>query len=138
MRGAVVDTNVFVFALLGVQPHCEEALEVLKMAAPIWAPDSLRPELCNVIWQWVRSREVPLEVGSEVLEHADKLVDRYAPCDELWQRALQLACARAHPAYDTLFIALAEREGIPVVTYDNKLQQRFPTQARSARDFLPA
>ena len=136
MTGAVVDTNVFVHALVGVEPHRDEALRLLGENQPIWAPDLLRAELTIAIWQWVRTRSVPLDVATEVLTHADRLVDRYASTDELWLRALGLACERNHPAHDTLFVALAEREGIPVVTYDRRLIAAFGEVAVTPADLL--
>ena len=40
-----------------------------------------------------------------------------------------LACEDHHPACDTLFIALAKSQGVPLVTYDKKLLQKYSSIA---------
>ena len=43
------------------------------------------------------------------------------PAKPIARRALEMALDLAHPAYDTLYMALAEREGVRVVTADTRL-----------------
>ncbi|MDA0738333.1 MAG: type II toxin-antitoxin system VapC family toxin [Nitrospirae bacterium] len=132
----VVDTMVFAYALLGVTRFRDESLAVLTNAEDIIVPDSFRAELVNVVWQWTRENQLTLEVGIEVLTDADALITHATPADELWERALELSVAANHPAYDTLFVALAERENTGLVTYDTKLRKKFQNQTISPSDYL--
>ncbi len=132
----VVDTMVFAYALLGVSRFRDESLSVLTNVEDILVPDSFRAELVNVVWQWTRENQLTLEVGMNVLADADALITHAAPADELWERALELSVAANHPAYDTLFVALAEREGTGLITYDTKLRKKFQDQTISPSDFL--
>ncbi len=132
----VVDTMVFAYALLGVPRFRDEALAVLTNGDEILVPDSFRAELVNVVWQWIRENQLDLELGIDVLADADALITHAAPTDELWERALELSVAAKHPAYDTLFVALAERENTGLVTYDAKLRKKFQNQTISPSEFL--
>jgi len=40
--------------------------------------------------------------------------------------SLTFLITRSYPAYDTLFIAAAQREGCPVAIFDQRLQDAFP------------
>lgn len=127
---------VFAYALLGVPEFREESLAVLDASPDILVPDSFRAELVNVVWLWVRQKALPLQVGIEVLLDADALVTQVVPSAALWERALALAVKADHPAYDTLFVALAESADTKLVTYDSKLQTSFPDRVLSPSEFL--
>jgi predicted nucleic acid-binding protein len=132
----VIDTMIFAYALLYVPEFRDESLAVLDAATDILVPDSFRAELVNVVWQWVRYRSLPLQVGLDVLREADALITQATSAAILWERALTLAAEANHPAYDTLFVALAESTDTKVVTYDIKLQASFPDIAISPAEFL--
>jgi len=66
------------------------------------------------------------DLALDALWDAEALVSEFVPGNVLWERALELAVERRHPAYDTLFLALAELRGCKVVTYDELLIERFP------------
>ncbi len=133
---AVIDTMLFAYALLGVTNRREAALAALAAARPLYAPDSLRAELANVVWQWVRQRHVSIEFAHTALQRADGLVDQYASSGELWHAALDLAAAAGHPVYDTLFVALAQKRGAVVVSDDGKLARAFPDWVVSPEVFV--
>lgn len=122
----IIDTMVFTYALLGVEGFREQALKALESADLVEIPDSLRAELVNVVWKWVKAKGLSLDLGLEVLQDAEALIDRVISTQELWERALELAVQYNHPAYDTLFIAAAELGETRVVTFDKKLLETFP------------
>ena len=132
----VVDTMVVAYALLGVAQFREESIAALATCSTIHAPDSLRAELVNVVWQWVLHRGVSKGIGLDILRDANALVDQYHRSDGLWERALDLAVRAEHPAYDTLFVALAEQRNSRVLTYDKKLLETFPSIALRPDRFL--
>ena len=122
----VIDTMIFAYALLGVPEFRDEAARVLAEVTKIHVPDSFRAELTNVVWQWVIHRGVHLETGIEILRDAEALCDHVHRSDGLTERALELAVQAKHPAYDAIFVALAERQELKVITFDRKLLIAFP------------
>jgi predicted nucleic acid-binding protein len=127
---------VIAYALLGVAEFRDEAMRAIEAAQEIWVPDSCRAELVNIVWQWVQYRDVALETGIEVLWDAETLFTQVVPTPAIWDQALALAVEREHPAYDTLFVALAAVQGSLVVTYDSDLIKKFPKYSISVPDFL--
>lgn len=132
----VFDTMVIAYALLRVEEFCSEAAAALEMTSEVWAPDSCRAELTNVAWQWVVHHELAPDLAVAALWDADALVSEFGPGNILWERALELAVERRHPAYDTLFLALAEMRGCEVVTYDKLLIERFPELTITVPEYL--
>ena len=132
----VIDTMVFAYALLGVPEFREDALAVLETVTEIHVPDSFRAEFVNVVWQWVQYKGVPLDVGIDVLRDAEALVTHVTSSAVLWERALVLAVEASHPAYDTLFLALAELTDTKLVTYDTELRQALPDRVLSPAECL--
>jgi predicted nucleic acid-binding protein len=132
----VFDTMVLAYALLKTVPFYEESALALESVPEVWAPESLRAEFVNTLWQWVLSRKVPLEKAHLALQDVGPILTHLVPTSSLWEDALDLAVDRAHPAYDTLFIALAAKLGTKVVTYDSPLMQKFPEWTISVPNFL--
>ncbi|HYO12371.1 MAG TPA: type II toxin-antitoxin system VapC family toxin [Thermoanaerobaculia bacterium] len=132
----VFDTMVLAYALLRTSAFYEASALALDSVDEVWAPDSLRAELINTFWQWVATRTVPMEIAQLALQDADRVVTHFVPTNALWEDALELAVARKHPAYDTLFVALAASSGVKVVTYDGPLLLKFPEWTISVPDFL--
>lgn len=135
---AVVDTMVFAYALLGTPRFKTEAVRVLEAVDVAIVPDSIRAELLSAVWQSVRAGAADLGAAQQVLADADALFGRVVSAGDVWARALELAVGRSHPSYDAVFVAVAEREAVPVVTYDEKVLRTFPEFAVSPRAFLRA
>lgn len=128
-KAAVIDTMVFAYGLLNETEYAEHSLAAIARTEVIHVPDSIRAELTNVIWQWITLKAVPVQTGLDVLQDANTLFSRVHPTERFWREALILACEDKHPVYDTLFIALAISQGIPLVTYDKKLLKKYPSIA---------
>jgi predicted nucleic acid-binding protein len=127
---------VFAYALLKTVPFYESAALALESAQEVWVPDSLRAEFVNVLWQWVRAEKISLDTAHVALREIQALLTYSVAVDDLWDDALDLAAARVHPAYDTLFVALAANTGQKVVTFDGGVLLKFPEWAISVPDFL--
>jgi len=104
----IIDTMVFAYSLLKVEGKCEETTEILAQSDIIIVPDSLRVELANVTWQWVKYRDLSEDNAYAVLEDTEALIEQVISSEGLWARALQLSIQKDHPAYDTLFVAAGE------------------------------
>jgi len=134
----VVDTMVFAYALLGVEEFRQDATATLEQADTITVPDSFRVEMANVLWQWIKHRQVSIETALQIMDDTESLISRTLSAEDLWERALVLSVNSNHPAYDTYFIAAAEIENTQVVSFDKKLKAIFPDKVLTTAEFLSA
>lgn len=132
----VLDTMVFVYSLLRVSPFHETATGAIEKAEEIWVPDSFHAEFANVVWQWIRSKNVPADRGADLLADVRPLITGVVPTPALWHEALRLSIERDHPVYDTVFVALARAQATKLVTYDQRLLERFPEHTVSGEAFV--
>ena len=92
------------------------------------APDLIALEVGNAMWKKFRRglmTEVQVAAASRRLP---SLFSRLASLLELAPRACALATTLDHPIYDCLYLALAEREQLAIVTADDRmlaLAERF-------------
>ena len=54
----------------------------------------------------------------------------------LWHGALRRALASGVAVYDTLYVELADREGVPMATFDDKVLKAYPTIAKRPRELV--
>lgn len=127
---------VLAYALLKTEPFYSSAALAIDSASEVWVPDSLQAEFVNVLWQWVRAKEVPVETAHSALRDLTGLLMYPVSVEDLWEDALDLSLERDHPAYDTLFVALAIQTQQKVVTFDGRLMRKFPEWTISAARFV--
>ena len=123
---AVVDTNVVAYYLLGTSGFANEAGEFWRSVDAPLAPSVWEAELANVIWMACRSGVVELPEGRRRLALSARLGISSVPSRSLWQGALLRSATSGIAVYDTLFVELAARRGLPLVTFDKQLLKRFP------------
>lgn len=136
IREVVVDTNVFVYVLVGVEDHAATAARVMERAPAIVVPDVIQAEIANALWQWVTHKGVALEHAVLCLDRARRLMTEVVPSHRLWYEALVLALEQAHAVYDTLFVALARQRGTFVVSFDRRMKAAFPEVVKTPAEFL--
>jgi predicted nucleic acid-binding protein len=85
------------------------------------APDLLLTECANILWK--KTVFADLTPGQAVARRQLLLTApvTFTPAGELLDTALRLALDLKHPVYDCVFLALALRERIPLITADAKL-----------------
>jgi len=132
----VVDTNVLAYYALGTEPFREEVAWLFSMTLELIAPDSWQSEFLNVLWQAIRFGAISLFHGLELLEEVGRLLSWTVPVGSLWREALVAAEEYNCSTYDTLFVALAERECCSLLTYDQRLLTAFPEIARRPSQVL--
>jgi len=96
------------------------------------APDLLIAECANILWKKVRRHELSEQeavFAAGLLARADIELMAMRPYLEA---AVRIAVALDHPAYDCIYIALAEAEELRFVTADMSLLGKVGQQA-SAR-----
>ena len=134
---AVFDTNVIAYYLLGTAPFSSEVTDCLGACEMLLAPALWEAELANVVWMSVRTGVLPAEKAPAKLALATRLGIQSVPVRALWQGALLRSIQSNVSVYDTLFIELADREGLALVTFDQKLLKAFPAVAKRPRQFRP-
>lgn len=116
-----------------------EAEALLAERGPLMAPDLIVAEVCNVAWKRLRSGEIAEAHATRAMAQIGHLVDVLSPLAALAARAIEIARALDHPAYDCFYLTLAEREHTHVVTADHVLLRRVAGTpwARYVRPLLP-
>jgi len=131
---AVVDTNVVACYLLGTEPYAVEARRLWRATEQPLAPAHWHAELANVVWMAIRTGAVSADEGHRRLDFASRLRVQAVPIGSLWQLALTLSLESGLSAYDTLFVALAQRRRLPLVTFDKQVLKVFPDVAKRPGD----
>src|SRR6202521_1644696 len=115
----VVDASV---AVKWVLPEPDSGPAVaLREAGAVIAPSLVVAEIGNALWKSVLRGDVDKSDAYAALQIAVAHFDRIVSIDQLAARALELAVDLRHPIYDCLYLALAERERVPIVSADAKL-----------------
>ena len=100
-----------------------EAGAILDRGEPLFAPDLLLAEIGNVLWKKVTRGEVARGQAEVIVTALPDCFSRLWPCRELAGRALELAFALDHPAYDCFYLACAEAAGGTLITADKRLNE---------------
>ncbi len=123
----VVDASVAVLWTL-TQRNSDKAA-ALQAEDKVIAPSLIVAEIGNAIWKAVRRGDLPKRESRTAIEIALGPISALTPMEELHTRALELAIDLDHPIYDCFYLALAEREGVPLVSADAALV----TKAKKAK-----
>ena len=123
MNAFIIDASIAVKWVIE-EPGTPEALK-LRERARLMAPDLLIPECANILWKKVRRRELTRDeaaLAARLLEWAEiELITTRS----LLQVATQIAIDLDHPAYDCLYLALANQSGYRFVTADDKFVRKL-------------
>jgi len=131
---AVVDTNVVAYFLLGTPKFVAEAREFWNSADELLAPAVWEAEIANVIWMAARAKVIAAEDATAKLSLAGRLGIHSINNRTLWHGALARSLRSGVAIYDTLFVELADREGVVMVTFDDKVLKAYPNIAKRPRD----
>jgi predicted nucleic acid-binding protein len=118
VSGFVVDASVAIKWLVA-EPGAE--LAVLLLDHALAAPDLLGPECANILWKKVMRGELSVaeaETMAAALATADLALH---PTRHHLRAAVAAATALRHPAYDCIYLGLAEDLAQPLVTADARL-----------------
>ena len=129
---AVVDTNVIAYFLLGSPDHEREVRSFWKGVTEVLAPSLWEAELANTLWMAVRAGILGAQEVPEKLSQAARLGIHSVAVRSLWHGAVMRSLRSKVAVYDTLFVELADREQVPLVTYDRKVLEAYPEIARRA------
>ena len=85
------------------------------------APDLIFAEVGNALWRLQRQKVLSAADYSQAVDGLRVAPLTVAPVVELLPSAAKLAVELDHPLYDCFYLALAMREGCPLVTADQRL-----------------
>jgi predicted nucleic acid-binding protein len=114
----VVDASVAVKWVVE-ESGTAHALE-LRRNARFLAPDLLVAECANILWKKVERDELSKREASLAARLLSATDIELVSTRSLLERAVQIAIELKHPAYDCLYLAVAERSGCRFVTADER------------------
>ena len=121
MTAAVFDASVIV-KLVVDEPGYEDAARAYEAVDDCIVPDWALLECAQAIWKKTRRREITPGRSVEIVDALGRLRLTSLTSSDLVAPAYEMAVALAHPVYDCLYLALAVREGAPLVTADARLR----------------
>lgn len=127
---AVVDASVVVYHLLDTRPFARKASGFFRRSGELYAPSVWEAEVANTLWMACRSGIIDTAQALTRIRWAGRLSICTVDIQRLWEGALLRAAETDHPVYDTLYVELARRLDVPLVTFDESLLTRFPSVAR--------
>lgn len=118
----LVDASVAVKWLIE-EDGSHHALRILEQAT-LAAPDLLLSECANTLWKAARRGVLSPDQAVEAAVSLSRLNVEWISAHPCTADATQLAISLNHPAYDCLYLAIAQRLGLPFVTADARLVTR--------------
>ena len=123
MNTVVVDAGVLVCGFMADEPYMDEARLLANAFGQgrvmLIAPSLLPHEFTNSILKAVRRDRLSLCEALDIMGQFDGLSLLLYPVDVL--HAFGLAQQYGRTAYDAAYLALAEQEGVPLITADERL-----------------
>lgn len=89
------------------------------------APDLVLIELLNAGWKSQRVGAITTEQFEAMATLTPQLLGEIVPSESLTKAAMRWCQRLDHPAYECLYLALAENRQAPLITADQRLLQRL-------------
>lgn len=120
MANLIVDASVAA-KWMREEENSDHAGRLLDSPLTLMAPDLVIPELGNVIRNWCRSGAISEALGRDLTDDLPGIGLKLVASSEVVSSALELALAYNRSLYDSLYVALAQREACQLVTADLRL-----------------
>lgn len=117
----IVDSSVAV-KWVADEPGSDRA-RALYLSDECWAPALIMAEVGNALWKKRRMNLVTFEQATAALRALPDRI-RLSDMTDLAPRAFALAADLDHAIYDCFYLALAERERVPLVCADGPLMAK--------------
>jgi predicted nucleic acid-binding protein len=130
----VVDSNIV--AARNLTSSLTSKAKLVEEKDPIWiVPPLWRYEFQNILASAIKAKEIKPGQSLDAWEKVSKILieNEYEPSAS---KVIDLVGQYGITAYDGQFIAVALEMGIPCLTEDQELQQKFPGIAISMDQFL--
>ncbi|MEI7607092.1 MAG: type II toxin-antitoxin system VapC family toxin [Rhodospirillaceae bacterium] len=122
MTPLIIDASIAVKWVVD-EAGTAEAL-ALKRTQRLAAPDLLVAECANILWKKVRRGELSPEEASLAARLLQRIDIDLRPMRPFLDAATRIAVMLDHPAYDCLYLAMAETDGTRFVTADDRLLRK--------------
>ena len=113
----VIDASIAVKWVLA-EDGADRAAALRELPDELIAPTLITAEIGSAMRKRVVAKELTTAEAINAAGAATSLLDRLVPIPELATRALTLAIELRHPIYDCLYLALAQREDVALITAD--------------------
>jgi predicted nucleic acid-binding protein len=134
VRQAVIDASVAAKWVVE-EDHSVKAALLLALDAR-HAPDHWLAEAANVLWSKVFHGDLTAVDAKERIDILVRAPVAGVPIAELMPRAFAISVACTVTIYDSLYVALAEKRDIPLVTADRRLIRQLAGDADLAKRLL--
>jgi predicted nucleic acid-binding protein len=140
MPAYVVDATIVIsrFVRESYTPHTVALFTRLKSGDQLYVPEFCRLECINVLWKHVRFHGVTRNQASQAVQDLLSLPLIITPADSVYTRALTIGLDHQLAVYDSIYIALAEKNQCSLIAMDGP-QQRVAValgiQLRPITDF---
>ncbi len=120
MTDFIVDTSIVMKHLMNEDftANADRMFEQLGDDISLYIPEFCLVECTNSLWKRVRFDSMPENEALILLEDLLNLPFAILPVEESLPRALQIGVAHKLAIYDSIYIALAEKYGYPLITAD--------------------
>jgi predicted nucleic acid-binding protein len=130
----VVDSNIV--TARNLTTSLTSKAEQVEEKDPVWiVPVLWRYEFQNILASAIKVKQIKLEQALDIWERVSGILveNEFEPSGS---KVIELVAEYGITAYDGQFIAVALEMGIPCVTEDRELQEKFPGTAISMDGFL--
>lgn len=130
----VVDSNIV--TARNLTSTLTSKAEQVEEKDPVWiVPVLWRYEFQNILATAIKAKQIKPEQALDIWEKVSKILVENE-CEPSTSKVIDLVAQYGITAYDGQFIAVAMEMGIPCVTEDRELQEKFPGIAISMDGFL--
>ena len=130
----VVDSNIV--TARNLTSSLTSKAEQVEEKDPVWiVPVLWRYEFQNILATAIKAKQIKPEQALDVWEKVSGILVENE-CEPYASKVIDLVSEYGITAYDGQFIAVALEMGIPCVTEDGELQEKFPGIAISMDGFL--
>ena len=119
---AVLDASAGIEVALN-RTRSDEIAAVLEASKQVFAPGLYVAEVTNVLWKYLRIKQIKKNEGKEALRIVSGLIDEFVDIQEFTDEVLSESVRLDHSAYDIFYLALARRTGSTLITLDKKFRQ---------------
>ena len=102
------------------EDYRQAALRLLDERYTLMAPDLLIAEFANVAWKYVRRGNATVVEARTALHELLAVPLVLHAAGGVMPSAFDIACETGRPAYDSIYLALAQTEGCRLVTADRR------------------
>lgn len=136
MPTSIVLDSTAIAALFFKDPFSERVDEALARYESFHTLDLAFAEVGNVAWKRVHVFKEDLSITSAALQHAVDFIQKVClvlEARELLAPGLQLAVHEGVTIYDALFLSLAQRLGLNLLTTDEELHRKAQASEKLTR-----